>query len=98
LEAEAGGWHSLGPLRAVRDRCHVQLYHGDKDADVPIGAGRALTALLEGADAVAPHGPGLALEIIAGENHTLIRRQWSSILTRAILEAKQTVKIPVPSL
>jgi pimeloyl-ACP methyl ester carboxylesterase len=97
LEAEAGGWHSLGPLHAMRDRCHVTLWHGDKDEDVPIAAGRALTVLLEGADVAASCGPGLiTLNVIDGENHTLVRRHWSSILTRVILEANQALN-PVSS-
>jgi hypothetical protein len=92
LEAEAGGWSSLGPLDAVHARCNVTMWHGDKDADVSIDAGRALHQLLNADNnGASSEGQTVAFETIAGENHTLIRRHWSSILIRAIHEAQQTV-------
>jgi pimeloyl-ACP methyl ester carboxylesterase len=110
LEAEAGGWSSLGPLDAVRARCNVTMWHGDEDTDVSIDAGRALHQLLSADNnGASSEGQTVAFETIAGENHTLIRRHWSSILIRAIHEAQQTVgdrgpgvfkagKLPAPNL
>jgi pimeloyl-ACP methyl ester carboxylesterase len=59
------------------------LWHGDKDHDVPIEIGRY----------VAEHLPGCRANFIAGENHTLLRRHWKSILEELVASA--TLQVPM---
>jgi pimeloyl-ACP methyl ester carboxylesterase len=60
-------------------RVPTLLWHGEDDADVPVAAGRYVCDGIEGCEGT----------FIAGENHTLIRRHWQSILERLIAAATQ---------
>ena len=58
----------------------VVMWHGDKDPDVPLSAAITLHQGIKHSE----------LNIIAGENHSLIRRHWASILNKArtVMKAK----------
>ena len=58
-------------------RTAVSIWHGTDDQDVPLEAGQYLM------DRIGGGGSGKC-HILEGENHTLIRRHWESILTEAV--------------
>jgi hypothetical protein len=59
----------------------VLLFHGDGDDDVPVAAAEFNIGELEKSTVVTS-------QIIQGENHTLIRRHWVSILESVIAAGK----------
>jgi pimeloyl-ACP methyl ester carboxylesterase len=61
----------------------VLLFHGDGDDDVPLAAANFNIAELE-------KGTTVVAKIIEGENHTLIRRHWVSILEAVVAAGKAT--------
>ena len=55
------------------------LWHGDKDTDVPLQCAEHLSEALPAAD----------LRVLPGENHSLIRRHWPSIMHQIALFGTQ---------
>merc|ERR1740117_1501302 len=55
-------------------------WHGTADEDVPVEAGQF----------VAHNVPGIQMNILEGENHTLLRRHWESILRDVVTAAENS--------
>jgi pimeloyl-ACP methyl ester carboxylesterase len=70
---DLSGLNKIGPI--------LSIWHGTDDHDVPIEAGNYLIENLLGDGNINSDN---RTHIIEGENHTLIRRHWQSILTEAV--------------
>lgn len=76
LELEDGGWNSIKPYKREQRMCPVLMLHGSDDHDVPVEAARELAELL-----------GVQLQVIEGENHSLIRRHWGKTILPGMIAA-----------
>ena len=68
----------------------VLLWHGTADTDVPVEAGRFLAENIGGKDA----SQIVSSHFIEGENHTLIRRHWESVLREVVAAGNNIVPFP----
>ena len=82
LEASESWGFELEDIKTNEDKPTLNIWHGSEDHDVPIEAGTYMIEQLMGSDR--GNGSKHRCHIIEGENHTLIRRHWESILLEAV--------------
>jgi len=80
---ESGDW-SFDPADINTDCVPVLLWHGTDDRDVPCCIGQWVAERIAGSQAT----------FIPGENHTLIRRHWRSILEQLVSLGREQGALP----